>query len=60
MDWEKVRREDGTIQLMLAFREFFRTMPSASQIRYMLDVESICPIRSRQVAASVLANARVL
>ena len=63
-DFDAERREDGSIDLSRIFREHRRGMAKTRgyllAMSYLERVEHYRPIRSRQVAASVLAMADTL
>jgi len=62
-DWESVRRNDGTVDLVMAWNKIFGRNPFHYQdedegtIQYLLAVEAIRPINSRQAAAIAIATA---
>jgi len=56
IDWERVRRPDGTIDLVGAFER--RYGPSSKTARmYLREVEGLRPQLSRQSAAIAIATA---
>jgi len=60
MNWDKYRREDYSINLTEAHREFNHGV-SGNRIReYFEAVESLQPIKSRQVAAGLIVMADVV
>ena len=56
MDWEKYRREDNSIDLIKAFEEYNDLYLTGEQINFIRNVEKYQKIKSRQVAALVLAQ----
>lgn len=70
MNWEKYRRTDGsgTINLSEAFDELVITKGDRDYLtskagldaayKYLVDVESLNPVKSRQMAAIAIATAK--
>lgn len=59
-DWEAYRDEDGAIDLLEAFKGRFGVYPTGQAAEYLRYTMNYQPIKSRQVAASALAMARIL
>ncbi len=61
MDWDKYRDEAGHIDLVRVFQSIINGYPTATNedvrkgYEYIRTVVSLQPIRSRQVAATVIA-----
>lgn len=64
MDWEEVRDYYGHIDLRKAYKAAYKLSSSQHVPRvaseYFQQIEALSPIRSRQVAAVVIATARKL
>jgi hypothetical protein len=62
-DWEKYRRPDQTIDLLSAWKDLMRNeyVPHKMVVRtFIRRIEQYQPIRSRQVAATVLGMAEMI
>lgn len=62
MNWNDYRRKDGSIDLAAAYTAIEAVDPTCPSINvkamfYLADVEGLCKIDSRQVAALALAMA---
>lgn len=61
IDWENYRREDKSIDLVAVWEDHGKCALNAPQARAALvDVQELCPIRSRQAAAIAVAFAAKL
>lgn len=63
MLWENYRKDDGSLSLQVAFSELYAGEPAnwlAVGLNYILQIEALCPIKSRQVAATIIVQAAEL
>lgn len=60
INWEKHRKDDGSINLESAYKETHNRSPPPDVSTYLLRISLYQPIYSRQVAAVALATARSL
>lgn len=57
VDWDKVRREDGSINLIDAYKAIYTDGKQIPE-HYLQEIEVMHPIRSRQAAACAIRQAR--
>jgi hypothetical protein len=63
MDWNKYRREDGTINLVEAFEDKHcgeMLFNAYSAENFLISIENYQKIKSRQIAALALAQADII
>lgn len=60
MNWNKFRRNDGTIDLVAVFRSQNKEIVGEAPITYLEKIEEYQQIKSRQVAAHCLTTAKVI
>ena len=63
MLWENYRKDDNSLNLQSAFADLYSGEPAhwlAVGLNYILQIEALCPIKSRQIAAAIIVQAAEL